>query len=69
MPKHYGWPNEKPEEPDFLTPEGNDLIAAYQRGYRRGLEDAAKIVMNSELFCADEMKLKKQLADAIRAKL
>jgi hypothetical protein len=47
MPKHYGWPN---EEPDFLTPEGNDLIAAYEHGYKRGLEDAAKIVEDKLKF-------------------
>jgi hypothetical protein len=29
--------------PEFMTAEGNELIAAFERGYRRGLEDAAKI--------------------------
>jgi hypothetical protein len=49
---------------DFMTPEGNALIAAFERGYRRGLEDAARIV---EKY--NEGRVWPGVAAAIRARI
>lgn len=57
-----------PEEPDFLTPEGNDLIAAYQRGYRRGLEDAAKVAEDYAGYKVNWYEAAQDITSAIREK-
>lgn len=48
-------------------------LEAYEIGKADGKflenEACAKVIVNSELFCKDEMKLKRQLVEAIRSRM
>jgi hypothetical protein len=58
-----------PPKPAFMTAEGNELIAAFERGYRRGLEDAAKIAEDAIDLGYRGGADKWAIADAIRARM
>jgi hypothetical protein len=63
-----------PEPPAFMNPENNPLIAAFERGYLRGLLDAAKIAEGTSWHmdrphAPIERLVADQIGAAIRARI